>query len=222
MSDVAGARDAELLANGCGELGIELTPEQLEQQIRYLDLLYVWNRSAGLTTIPRADAVRLHLLDSLAAADAWTSGPCLDLGAGGGLPGIPLAIARPVEGFLLVESNRRKCSFLLEAIRAVGLANVRVVEGDYQRFQPGEAFPTVISRAFRPPAEFLAIAKRFVAPSGQVVLLLADPGDDEIASLAEGAGVAVETCRRLRLPGGGEPRTVVTFRAADGRVSRET
>jgi 16S rRNA (guanine527-N7)-methyltransferase len=213
VSDVAVVRDAELLAAGCRELEIELTPEQLDQQIRYLELLYVWNRSAGLTTIPRAEAIRLHLLDSLAATHAWSSGPCLDLGAGGGLPGIPLAIARPAEGFLLVESNRRKCSFLLEAIRAVGLANVRVMEGDYERFQPGERFPTVISRAFRPPAEFLAIAKRFVAPTGQVVLLLADPADEEIAALAEATGVALETFRRVRLPGGGEPRTVVTFRS---------
>jgi 16S rRNA (guanine527-N7)-methyltransferase len=212
VSDVAAVRDAERLAAGCRELGIELTPAQLEQQIRYIDLLYVWNRSAGLTTIPREDAVRLHLLDSLAAADAWSIGPCLDLGAGGGLPGIPLAISRPAESFLLVESNRRKCSFLLEAIRAVGLANVRVVEGDYARFRPDERFPTVISRAFRPPEEFLTIASRFVAPAGQVVLLLADPEEDEIRALASAAGLALETRRRFRLPAGGEPRTIVTFR----------
>jgi 16S rRNA (guanine527-N7)-methyltransferase len=214
VSDAASGRDAELLREGCDELGVSLAREQLEALLRYLDLLYVWNRSAGLTTIPRAEAVRLHLLDSLAALDAVTGGPCLDLGAGGGLPGLVLAVARPSISFVLVESNRRKCSFLLEAARSTGLSNVRVVESDYERFEPDTRFPTVISRAFRPPAEFLAISRRFVSADGVVVLLLADPSDVELAALCEETTFAIVSTLRLRLPGAGEPRTVIRFRPA--------
>jgi 16S rRNA (guanine527-N7)-methyltransferase len=209
----AAAREADLLREGCRELGIGLGAGQHERLLAYLDLLYVWNRSAGLTTIARADGVRLHLLDSLAALGAVPGGPCLDLGAGGGLPGIVLAIAKPDTSFVLVESNRRKCSFLLEAVRAAGLPNVEVVQTDYARFEPTRPFPLVISRAFRPPAEFLAIARRFVAPAGRIVLLLADPSDDDLNKLGAAAGLHVLECNRLRLPQGGEPRAIVSFEA---------
>jgi 16S rRNA (guanine527-N7)-methyltransferase len=214
VSEPSAVRDADLLREGCDELGISLSASQHDALLRYLDLLYVWNRSAGLTTIARADAVRLHLLDSLAAMDAIANGPCLDLGTGGGLPGVVLAVARPTLAFVLVESNRRKCSFLLEAVRSLGLSNVRVIESDYERFIPDEPFPTVISRAFRPPAEFLAISRRYVAAHGKVVLLVADPSDSELAALAEETGFRLEGCRRLKLPRGQEPRTVVRLMAA--------
>jgi len=212
VNDCAAGSDADLLRAGCEELGVALTTAQHDQLLRYLDLFYVWNRSAGLTTIARTDAVRLHLLDSLAALGAVAGDLCLDLGTGGGLPGVALAIASPATRFVLVESNRRKCSFLLEAVRTAGLGNVRVVEADYERFEPDERFPTVISRAFRPPPEFLAISRRFLAPQGRVVLLLADPSEQELRDLAFGGGFSLEGCRRLRLPGGGEPRAVATFR----------
>jgi 16S rRNA (guanine527-N7)-methyltransferase len=212
VSESPADSDAELLSEGCDELGVSLSASQHDLLLRYLDLLYVWNRSAGLTTIARPDAVRLHLLDSLAAVDAITGGPCLDLGTGGGLPGIVLAVVRPALSFVLVESNRRKCSFLLEVVRSLGLANVRVIESDYDRFAPEQSFPIVVSRAFRPPAEFLEISHRFVAPGGHVVLLLADPSDSELAVLAEESGFRIESCRRVKLPRGREPRTVVAFR----------
>jgi 16S rRNA (guanine527-N7)-methyltransferase len=214
VNEAAADRDADLLREGCDELGVALTPGQHDALLRYLDLFYVWNRSAGLTTIARADAVRLHLLDSLAALPAVTEGPCLDLGTGGGLPGLVLAIARPSVAFVLVESNRRKCSFLLEAARSVGLSNVKVVESDYERFEPEARFPTVVSRAFRPPAEFLSISRRFVEATGVVVLLLADPSESELDALSTETGFSIESSRRLRLPGVGEPRTVVRFRPA--------
>jgi 16S rRNA (guanine527-N7)-methyltransferase len=211
--EAAAGCDADLLREGCEELGVSLTPAQHETLLRYLDLIYVWNRSAGLTTIARTDAIRLHLLDSLAALDAVPEGPCVDLGTGAGLPGMVLAAARPAVSFVLVESNRRKCSFLLEAARSLSLANVQVVESDYERFTPDPRFPTVISRAFRPPADFLEISRRFVGPHGHVVLLLADPSDAALAELADQAGFRITSCRRLLLPGGGEPRAVVRFRA---------
>jgi 16S rRNA (guanine527-N7)-methyltransferase len=201
-----------LLAEGAAALGVELESSRRQKLLRYLELLYVWNKAAGLTTIARENALRLHLLDSLAASPSVEQGPCLDLGTGAGLPGMVLAIARPEVSFVLVESNRRRCSFLLEVLRQIHVANVRVIESDVESLDRAVLYPTVISRAFRPPAEFLEIARHLTLPGGAIVLLLADPSASDLADLERTIGVAVEDCRRLRLPGGGEPRAIVRFR----------
>lgn len=191
-----------------------MSPSQYDKLLRYLDLLYIWNRAAGLTTIPRQDAVRLHLLDSLAALAAVDQGPCLDLGTGAGLPGMVLAIASPAMEFVLVESNRKRCSFLLEVIRVLGVPNARLVQGDVESLPHYPSYPVVVSRAFRPPAEFLAIAVPLVEPGGKVVLLMADPTQKVLDELASGCGFPIEGVRRVRLPAGGEPRAIVSFRSA--------
>lgn len=213
---IAGAPEGEeaLLESGCRDLGVDLGAAQRATLIRYLDLLYVWNKAAGLTTIRRTDAVRLHLLDSLAALPAVGPGPCLDLGTGAGLPGMVLAVALPKVEFVLAESNRRRCSFLLEAVRVLHVPNVRVAEGDVDALPRDPAFPLVISRAFRQPPEFLRIARGFVGAEGKVVLLMADPTIADLESLEAGSGLKLIDCRRLRLPVGNEPRAIVSFQPA--------
>lgn len=213
MSEEALQDDLGLLRAGCLELGVALSPEAEGKLLRFVDLIYVWNRAAGLTTIPRDNAVRLHVLDSLAALGAIDQQPCLDLGTGAGLPGLVLAMASPATSFVLVESNRRRCSFLLEAVRVLALGNVRVVESSVEALPQDIRYPLVISRAFRPPAEFLDIAAGLVESGGKIVLLLAEPTEDDLAGLAGSVGMPVETVSRLQLPGGGEPRAIVSFRA---------
>ncbi len=203
--------DLESLRQGAAELGVALSPEQEVDLLRYLDLLYVWNRAAGLTTIVRADAVRLHLLDSLATLQSVSAGPCLDLGTGAGLPGLVLAIVSPGTSFVLVESNRRRCSFLMEVVRVLGLRNVRVVESDVESLPRDVRHPVVISRAFRPPLEFASIAARFVAGDGRVVLMLADPTSPELEELEAVSGLRLLEARRFSLPGGGERRALVVL-----------
>jgi 16S rRNA (guanine527-N7)-methyltransferase len=222
VSDLSPGDEARLLAEGATALGVELGAEPREKLLRYLDRLYFWNRTAGLTTIPREEAVRLHLLDSLAAVPSVERGPCADLGTGGGLPGVVLAIAKADLRVVLVESNRRKCSFLREIVRELGLANAEVVQSDYAALT--SLYPTVISRAFRPPAEFLALAGRLVEPGGLVVLLLADASEEEIRRLDDSTSALSHLDhRQLKLPGGPERRSIVRFRAVRGRpVSRET
>lgn len=213
MSGSPGGGELERLRQGCEDLGISLSPGQHDKLLRYLDLLYVWNRTAGLTTIPRESAVRLHLLDSLASLGAVGRGPCLDLGTGAGLPGMVLAIASPGTDFVLVESNRKRCSFLLEVVRILAVPNARIVQGDVESLPRDSRYPVVISRAFRPPAEFLAIAAPLVASGGRVVLLMADPTQETLDELSRGCGMPIGIVRRLRLPVGGEPRAIVSFLA---------
>lgn len=203
--------ELETLRQGAANLGVTLGSEQEADLLRYLDLIYVWNRAAGLTTIARANAVRLHLLDSLASLASVSGNRCLDLGTGAGLPGLVLAIVMPGISFVLVESNRRRCSFLLEVVRVLGLRNVQVVESDVESLPKDVRYPVVISRAFRPPLEFAGIASRFVAEDGRVVMMLADPTHSELEVLEGASGLRLLETRRFSLPGGGERRTIVVL-----------
>ncbi len=208
------ARDRELLSTGSRELGVELDEEQTSSLLTFLDQIYIWNRLAGLTTIPRENAARLHILDSLAARPFVRTGPCLDIGTGAGLPGLVLAVVLPAVRFVLVESNRKRCSFLSETSRLLGLKNVEIVQSDIETFAPEPRYPTVISRAFRPPSEFLQIAGKLVREDGEIVLLMADPTTEFLSELERNSGFSASRERRFALPGGGEPRTIVSFRRA--------
>jgi len=204
--------DHDELGIGCSQLGVNLTENQRADLLRFLELLYAANPVAALTTIKPADAIRLHVLDSLAASRAVERGPCLDMGSGGGLPGLVLAIAMPEMNFVLAESNGRRCRFLQEAVRVLGLSNVRIVQGDIRALPRNERYFTVISRAFRPPVEFLRLARKVVEPDGRIVVLLADPSDQDLEKFAHAAKLTLEQCARFRLPGGDEPRAVAAFR----------
>jgi len=217
MTGSLAKQERETLAEGAIALGVPLDSTQVDTLARYLDLLYLWNRSAGLTAVARPAAVRLHLLDSLLAlplpASDSTSGSCADLGTGAGLPGIVLAVADPRRSFVLVESNRRKCSFLMEAVRSLGLSNVEVIEGDADQLVAGvRRFPVVVSRAFRSPLAFLRTAAGLLETGGHAVSMLANPSESEVSALVAESGLALVEERRSILPGGGEPRTILVLR----------
>jgi len=208
--------EREILADGCRALGQELTGAQQEQLLAYVGQVYRWNRAAGLTNIPRSEAIRLHVLDSLAARPFVSSGPCLDLGTGAGLPGLVLAIAEPRLHFVLLESNRRRCSFLSETVRVLALRNVNIAEQDVGALPADRRFPVVISRAFRPPTEFLAIARKHVATDGEIIAMMAAPAESELRALADETGLRITRQHRFQLPGGSEARCVVSFAGASG------
>ena len=212
MTSRVSGEAAELLA-GCRELGIDIeSPEFIpDRLLSYLDRLYHWNRIAALTSVARKDAVRLHLLDCLAASPLLPGGRCLDIGTGAGLPGLVLAIVRPSIRFVLVESNRKKCSFLAETARSLSLSNIEIVESDVARLAENSPFQAVISRAFRAPAEFLDVAKQRVSTEGRVIAMMAGSDDRELEELARRSGLALGLVRRFQLPGGAERRTLATF-----------
>lgn len=122
--------DLQLLADGARELGLELNAEQLDQFSRYADLLIEWNARFNLTSIvdPR-DIVIKHFLDSLSVLKALPlkARRLIDVGAGAGLPGLPIKIARPDVTVVLVEATRKKCEFLAAAIKDLKVYNVFVV-----------------------------------------------------------------------------------------------
>jgi 16S rRNA (guanine527-N7)-methyltransferase len=115
------------LADGLAELGIALPDAVQRQLLAFRDLLLKWNKTYNLTALRDPDqAISHHLLDSLAILPHVGSGPLLDVGSGGGLPGIPLAIARPELAVAMVDTVQKKASFLQQASIELGLKNVTV------------------------------------------------------------------------------------------------
>ena len=136
---------AELAA---GLAALALDPALATPLLAYLALLDRWNRTYNLTAIrdPR-EMVGKHLLDSLAMHPYIATGTLADLGTGAGLPGIPLALAKPELQVTLVESNGKKARFLREAVRTLGLANARVAESRAEALDQPGAFDAITARA---------------------------------------------------------------------------
>ncbi len=146
--------DVELLARGAREFDLDLSPAQLDQFARYADLLIVWNLRFNLTSIvdPR-DIVIKHFLDSLSAVRSIPPDliKLIDVGAGAGLPGLPIKLARPEISLTLLEATRKKCDFLKAVIDDLGLSNVQVInaraEEAGQREEHREQYDIAIARA---------------------------------------------------------------------------
>ncbi len=208
------------LVSGARRLGLEVGRDQACRLARYLDLLYQWNRSAGLTRIERADGVRLHLIDSISAVPLLEGVRTLaDVGSGGGLPGIPIAVVVPGTHVRLVESKRRRCSFLRHVVSVLELENCEVVEADATRLVgPRPLAEAVIARAFSEPSKFLTLASQLVGPRGVAVVMGgASLPERELDALASSLDAAAEARRRFVLPGGTEKRILVRYRFGRGR-----
>jgi len=169
--------------------------------LAYLALLDRWNRTYNLTAIrdPR-DMVAKHLLDSLAMQPFVRDvGTLADLGAGAGLPGIPLAIACPQLQVTLVESNGKKARFLREAVRTLGLAGTRVAESRIEAVAEAGAYDAITARALGTLPLLLELGGHLLKPGGRLLAMKGAVPDEEIAALP--AGWRVETLQPLLVPG---------------------
>jgi 16S rRNA (guanine527-N7)-methyltransferase len=189
-----------LLGRGVGVPGVTLSPAQSERLEGYLDLLEKWNRVYNLTAIrDRAQMRTHHVLDSLAVVP-YVRGPrVLDIGSGGGLPGIPIAIARPDLQVTLLDSNHKKTAFLNQAVAELRLANVRVAAERAEAWDTPDRFDTIVSRAFADLAEFVTIGARLLAADGVLAAMKGVHPYEEIERLP--AGFVVREVVRLQVPG---------------------
>ena len=173
------------LEAGLASLGLPLAlaPRLLD----YLALLDRWNRTYNLTAIrdPR-EMLTKHLLDSLAMHRFVEDQSLADLGTGPGLPGIPLAIAKPRLRVTLVESNGKKARFLREAVRTLGLDNARVLESRAEAVDEPAAFDLVTARALDRLAGIVAVGGHLLKPGGRLLAMKGQRPDEEIAELPPG------------------------------------
>lgn len=193
------------LTAGVAALGLTL-PEGAEGKLlAYLALLDKWNRVYNLTAVRDAERmVSHHLLDSLAAVPFFLGGDSdlicvLDVGSGGGLPGIPLAIARPELQVTLIDSIAKKTAFLLQAKAELGLANLNIVTGRVEAFHPETGFDVVTSRAFSDLREFVTLTRHVLAPGGRWLAMKGLYPNEEIVLLPPGVKVSADHV--LAVPG---------------------
>lgn len=153
------------------------------------------------------EMVPRHLLDSLAVLPHVGEGRLLDVGAGAGLPGIPLAIAKPALQVTLVDSAGKKVRFMRHVKRALGLENIEPLHLRIESLQPGAAFDSVISRAFTSLAEFAASVRHLAAPGTRLLAMKGRRPDAEIGELP--AWLSLDAVQELRVPGLHEQRHLV-------------
>lgn len=199
------------LAEGLASLHLDLPREAPEQLLRYLALLQKWNRTYNLTAIREPGRlVTHHLLDCLAAVTHVPAGNLLDIGSGGGLPGVPIAIARPDQSVTLLDSNHKKGAFLRQVAIECGLRNVEVHVGRAEEHHPAARFDVAVSRAFSDLSGFVDAARGLVKPSGDLAAMKGVYPDEELASLP--AGVTVVRVVPLEVPGLKAARHLVLLR----------
>jgi 16S rRNA (guanine527-N7)-methyltransferase len=188
------------LTAGIAALGLTLPDGAEAKLLAYLALLDKWNRVYNLTAVRDAERmVSHHLLDSLAAVPYFHGEAVLDVGSGGGLPGIPLAIARPEVRVTLIDSIAKKTAFLLQAKAELGLKNLQVITGRVEDFRPEAGFDVVTSRAFSDLREFITLTRHLLNPGGRWLAMKGLYPHEEIALLP--SGVKVSADHALRVPG---------------------
>lgn len=184
----------------------------------YLTLLEKWNRTFNLTAIREpARMVTHHVLDALAVLPHLPQRPSLrllDVGSGGGVPGIPLAIACPGWQVVLLDSSHKKSAFLAQAVIELELPNAEAVAARVDDYVPSAPFDVVISRAFSDLAAFARAAVRHLAPGGWIVAMKGVYPDEEIAELP--SHIRVVATPALAVPGLDAERHLIVMEPAGG------
>ncbi|RKF42725.1 16S rRNA (guanine(527)-N(7))-methyltransferase RsmG [Paraburkholderia fungorum] len=195
-----------LLTDGVRELGLDLSQAQLGKLLDYVALLSKWNAVYNLTAIrdPRQMLIQ-HILDSLSIVPHLATrgaSSVLDVGSGGGLPGIVLAIVLPDWTVTVNDIVHKKTAFQAQAKAELGLANLSVVTGHVETLQPGAEVPAkfdvIVSRAFAELADFVTLARHLVAEQGAIWAMKGVRPDGEIERLP--ASAHVEQIIRLNVP----------------------
>jgi 16S rRNA (guanine527-N7)-methyltransferase len=203
------------LAAGSAALGVDIDDAAQAKLLAYVALLQKWNRIHNLTAIRESERmVTHHLLDALAALPHLPQRRMLrliDVGSGGGLPGVPLAIARPDWRVTLLDSNRKKTTFLRQVAAELGLPGVAVAAARVEDYAPQVRFDVAISRAFAPLPQFVAAARHLVASGGLLVALAGEYPHEALADLPP--GFHVSALPRLDVPGLGGERHLVIVQA---------
>jgi 16S rRNA (guanine527-N7)-methyltransferase len=184
--DSAATSDANLalrLQAGVTALGLSLSQQQQQQLLDYIALLDKWNKVYNLTAVREPERMLgLHILDSLSMVPhLGQAKTVLDVGTGGGLPGICIAVARPDLNVVMLDSLQKKTTFVRQAIGALGLTNASVVCERVEAFRPAQPFDVVTSRAFAELSDFVKGAGHLMRPGGRMLAMKGVYPHDEIA-----------------------------------------
>lgn len=203
-------RLTQMLEDGLAALEVGDVPGLPGKLAAYLGLLARWNEAYNLTAVRRPeDMVSRHVMDSLSILPFISEGRVLDVGTGAGLPGLALAMARPAQPFVLLDSSGKKIRFVRHAAAHLRLDNVTVVRARAEEHRDADGFGAVVSRAFASIADFLRRAGHLPSERGR---LLAMKGEFPAAELdAMPAGWSLAGAHRLHVPGLDAQRHLLEF-----------
>jgi 16S rRNA (guanine527-N7)-methyltransferase len=191
---------AEELTLGARELGVDLSEAQHEKLLGYLALLIKWNKAYNLTAVRDPDEmVSRHLLDSLSVVPYIQGKRQLDVGSGGGMPGIPLAILFPEMKVTCLDSNGKKTRFLTQVKLELRLDNLQVIHSRAEAFQPELPFTGIISRAFSSLEDFTQWTRHMGDTQTRWLAMKGLHPADELVALP--ADFHLESAQALAVPG---------------------
>jgi len=179
-----------------------------DRLLAYLDLLAKWNRTYNLTAI--RDPLKMvshHVLDSLATSACLPEGRLVDVGSGGGAPGIPIAIAQPAREITLLDANLKKVAFLRQAVIELELSNTSVHAGRVEDWHPERLFAVAISRGFSTLGQMIAACRHLIEPTGCIAAMKGAYPREELAGVA--AGDVRCTATKIDVPQLGAERHLV-------------
>lgn len=185
------------LQTGLASLSIQLNESQVDQLLHYLNLLQKWNKVYNLTAIRDPnDMLIKHLFDSLAVVPYITQHKIIDVGTGGGLPGIPLAICYPHKSIDLLDSNNKKTRFLTQVKAELSLDNTQVIHHRVENYMPEKPYEAVISRAFAAIQDMLFWTHHLLEPKGVWWAMKAQQDFEDLQALSENVRVEkdIELC----------------------------
>ena len=187
------------LQMGLQQMQIELSAEQQQKLLDYVALLLKWNSTYNLTALRQEDQMLSHhVLDSLTLLPYLDGiNNLIDVGSGGGMPGIPTAICRPDIQITLLDSNSKKTSFLSQAVIELGLSNVKVITGRVEAAE-GIQFDAITSRAFAELRDFVTLTPQLLRDNGRWLAMKGVHPYEEIAQLPE--DVHVTQVDKLSVP----------------------
>ncbi|HEV2524027.1 MAG TPA: 16S rRNA (guanine(527)-N(7))-methyltransferase RsmG [Gammaproteobacteria bacterium] len=205
------------LAEGLSAANLSVPESTQLQFVEYIELLVKWNAVHNLTAIrDPLEMVKRHVLDSLVLLpyfdDFCKSRPeghaaVLDVGTGAGLPGILLALCRPAQSFVLLDSNQKKIAFVQHVILSLKVSNAIAVCDRVEKYRPEISFDWVVSRAFASLADFVRLSQHLCKRDGRLVAMkgIIDPAEVAMVS----SDYTIEKMVSVQVPGLTVERTLV-------------
>lgn len=217
MSDFDRSLLSPILKEGCEQLALTIGSDIQDRLLDYLEAFHKWNRAYNLSAIREPkEMLYKHLLDSLSVLPFFqesSAAHIADVGTGGGLPGIPLAICLPDKKFNLVDSAGKKTRFLQQTTHQMQLNNVNVVNKRVEEFLPESFCDVVVSRAFASIGDMVAGCEHLLTESGEFWAMKGVFPDQELSHLP--SCYKVVSCSEIQVPGDiGERCLVVIGRAS--------
>lgn len=207
------------LSDAAAQLPLSFSPAVLDKLLDYLALLQKWNATYNLTAVrDPSQMLTQHLLDCMATLPAFAQAQrVLDVGSGGGLPGMVIAIwaqeAAPAMRVHLIDTVHKKTAFLTQVKAELGLHQVTVHTGRIEQLSTDEKFDVITSRAFADLADFVNWSAHLLAPDGEFIALKGQAAADELERLPAAWRIRHKTA--IQVPGMNAQRHLVHITRAD-------